>query len=60
MADEDDQGFAELEDPENPYRVLPDHIPIEDMIPTKDPSPPPDPEMGRNPERDFMLRNAAG
>ncbi|WP_035781145.1 hypothetical protein [Arthrobacter sp. H14] len=61
MAEEDwvlDEPEVDL--PEERYRTLPARIPIEDTIPTKDASPPPDPEMGRNPDRDFMLRNAAG
>lgn len=40
------------------FRKLPERIPPEDMIATQETEPPPDPTMGRDPERDFMLRNA--
>ena len=42
----------------NRFRKLPERIRPEDMIATQDTEPPPDPTMGRDPERDFMLRNA--
>lgn len=41
------------------FRTLPERIRPEDMIATQETEPPPDPLMGRDPERDFMLRNAA-
>ena len=41
------------------FRRLPERIRPEDMIATQETEPPPDPMMGRDPERDFMLRNAA-
>lgn len=40
------------------FRKLPERIRPEDMIATQDTEPPPDPTMGRDTERDFMLRNA--
>jgi len=40
------------------YRKLPERIRPEDTIATQETEPPPDPTMGRDPERDFMLRNA--
>jgi len=43
----------------NRFRKLPERIKPEDMIASQETEPPPDPTMGRDPERDFMLRNAA-
>ena len=40
------------------FRKLPERIRPEDMIATQETEPPPDPTMGRDTERDFMLRNA--
>ena len=40
------------------FKKLPERIRIEDMIATQETEPPPDPTMGRDCERDFMLRNA--
>lgn len=40
------------------FRKLPARIRPEDMIATQETEPPPDPTMGRDSERDFMLRNA--
>lgn len=40
------------------FGKLPERIRPEDMIATQDTEPPPDPTMGRDTERDFMLRNA--
>ncbi|NMM25240.1 MAG: heme biosynthesis protein HemY [Phycicoccus sp.] len=40
------------------FRKLPERIRPEDMIASQETEPPPDPTMGRDPERDFMLRNA--
>ena len=42
------------------FTTLPRHIPLKDTISTKDPDAPPDPTMGRDPDLDFMLRNAGG
>ena len=42
------------------YRKLPERLRPEDMIATQETEPPPDPTMGRDSERDFMLRNAGG
>ena len=39
------------------YRHLPKRIAPEDLVATVDTEAPPDPTMGRDPERDFMLRN---
>jgi hypothetical protein len=40
------------------FRKLPERIRPEDMVALQDTEPPPDPTMGRDTERDFMLRNA--
>lgn len=40
------------------FRQLPERIRPEDMITTQDTEAPPEPTMGRDTERDFMLRNA--
>lgn len=40
------------------FRRLPERIRPQDMIATQETEPPPDPTMGRDSERDFMLRNA--
>ncbi len=40
------------------FKTLPKHIPLKDTIATQDPDAPPDPTMGRDPDVDFMLRNA--
>jgi hypothetical protein len=40
------------------FRKLPERIRPEDMTATQETEPPPDPTMGRDCERDFMLRNA--
>ncbi|MEP7192837.1 MAG: hypothetical protein ABI903_08215 [Actinomycetota bacterium] len=40
------------------FRKLPERVRVEDMIATQETEPPPHPTMGRDPERDFMLRNA--
>jgi len=37
---------------------LPERVRVEDMIAAQATEPPPNPTMGRDPERDFMLRNA--
>ncbi len=46
--------------PADPYRRLPEQIRVEDMATTQAVGPVPDPTMGRDAERDFMLRNAGG
>jgi hypothetical protein len=51
---EDAKGSA----PSARFRKLPERIPPEDMIAIQETEPPPDPTMGRDPERDFILRNA--
>jgi hypothetical protein len=40
------------------FRHLPGRILPKDMVTTQDTEPPPEPTMGRDTERDFMLRNA--
>jgi len=40
------------------FRRLPERIRPEDMTAAQETEPPPDPTMGRDSERDFMLRNA--
>ena len=40
------------------FRKLPERIRPEDMIAIQETEPPPDPTMGRDTDRDFMLRNA--
>jgi hypothetical protein len=40
------------------FKKLPERIRPEDMVAVQETEPPPDPTMGRDPERDFMLRNA--
>ena len=42
------------------YRRLPPRIPLEDTVEVQEADPPMDPTMGRDPERDFILRNAGG
>jgi len=42
------------------YRRLPDRVPLEDTVEVQDVDPRMDPTMGRDPERDFILRNAGG
>jgi len=42
------------------YRHLPRRIPLEDTVEVQDADPPRDPTMGRDAERDFILRNAGG
>lgn len=39
---------------------LPAPVALEDTVESQDTEPPGDPTMGRDPERDFMLRNAGG
>ena len=40
------------------FRTLPEHVPLEDTISTQEVDPAPDPTMGRDPDLDFLLRNA--
>lgn len=40
------------------FLKLPERIRPEDMIAVQETEPPPEPTMGRDSERDFMLRNA--
>ena len=44
--------------PSERFRKLPERIRPEDMTTTQATEAAPDPTMGRDPERDFMLRNA--
>jgi len=54
LADQDGNGRALF----TRFTKLPERIRPEDMIATQETEPPPDPTMGRDSERDFMLRNA--
>jgi hypothetical protein len=40
------------------FKKLPEHIALEDTIEEKPTVDPPDPNLGRDPEKDFFLRNA--
>lgn len=56
---------ASAPDPETPrpserYRELPERVHFKDMVATQETTPPPDPTMGRDTERDFVLRYAGG
>jgi len=42
------------------FKVLPEHIRLEDTVETHDTRLVPDPDGGRDPDVDFMLRNAGG
>jgi hypothetical protein len=42
------------------FRTLPERIRLEDTITSQEAETPPDPTMGRDIERDFMLRYAGG
>jgi hypothetical protein len=46
--------------PSERFRELPERIPPEDMILTQETTPPPDPTMGRDLQRDLILRYGAG
>jgi len=52
-------GTADQDEPASParFRKLPERIPVEDTIATQDTEPPPDPTMGRDTDRDFLVRN---
>ncbi|MGH3447050.1 MAG: hypothetical protein ACRDQA_14425 [Nocardioidaceae bacterium] len=54
-SDTEDQARPQAED----YKHLPEPVRLEETIATKESDPPPDPEMGRNTDREFMLRYAA-
>ena len=56
MTSEDD----DVEVRSDTYRRLPLRIPLEDTVEVQDADPPRDPTLGRDPERDFILRNAGG
>jgi len=58
----DTESVADVEEPEPTarFKKLPEHIRLEDTIASQDPDAAPDPTMGRDPDRDFMLRNAGG
>ena len=44
--------------PATDFTRLPEHIRLEDTFTSQDPDAAPDPTMGRDPDRDFLLRNA--
>lgn len=45
--------------PENErFSQLPERVEPEDMVAEQDSQPVPDPEFGRDPDRDFLLRNS--
>lgn len=46
--------------PSGRFSRLPERTRLEDTIATQETEPAPDPTMGRDSERDFMLRNAGG
>lgn len=46
--------------PSERFRKLPERTPVEDMIATQETSPPPDPTMGRDLDRDIVLRYVGG
>jgi hypothetical protein len=46
--------------PTDKYRRLPDRIPLEDTVEVQDVDSPTDPTMGRDTQRDFIVRNAGG
>ena len=58
VAETEPEQVAETESRRARFRTLPRHIPLKDTIASQDPDPAPDPTMGRDPDRDFMLRNA--
>ncbi|WP_167581270.1 hypothetical protein [Kineococcus rubinsiae] len=49
---------ASTADPRSRFRTLPAGIRLEDTVESHDPLPPADPTMGRDPDQDFLLRNA--
>jgi hypothetical protein len=48
----------EAQRPAVDYTVLPERIALEDTISTQASTDAPDPTMGRDPDTEFMLRNA--
>ena len=56
MTSEDD----DVEVRSDKYRRLPLRIPLADTVEVQDANPPMDSTLGRDPERDFILRNAGG
>ena len=40
------------------FRVLPEHVKLEDTIATQDTDPPPDPTLGRDADLAWLLRTA--
>lgn len=57
MADEQEQAASERAGADR-YWKLPEPVRVEDTIASQEATPAPDPDGGRDPERDFMLRNA--
>ncbi len=53
-----DQAPAEQTAPGR-FSQLPPPVRLEDTVATQETRPAPDPTAGRDPDRDFMLRNAA-
>lgn len=43
-------------DPSAAFRVLPEPVRLEDTVPLRETVPAPDPTMGRDTEKEFMLR----
>ena len=56
MAESDENVPVKAPPTGDRYRKLPEPVDLEDTISTKDADPVPDPDLGRDPERDFMLR----
>lgn len=54
------ENEAEFEEPlpSARFKILPEHIQLKDTISSKEPDAAPDPTMGRDPDLDFVLRNA--
>ena len=54
------KGVADIAEPRPAadFTRLPEHIRLEDTFTSQDPDAAPDPTMGRDPDRDFLLRNA--
>jgi hypothetical protein len=44
--------------PSTDFKRLPERIRLEDTFTSQDPDAAPDPTMGRDPDQDFLLRNA--
>jgi hypothetical protein len=44
--------------PATDFTTLPERIRLEDTFTSQDPDAAPDPTMGRDPDQDFLLRNA--